>query len=92
MMNANTMKNRIEELKGLKAMADELQEEIKGYEEEIKAYMKENNLDEARIGDYKIRYKAVTSSRLDSKALKNELPEIAERFSKVNQYMRLYVS
>lgn len=37
MMNANTMKNRIEELKGLKAMADELQEEIKGYEEEIKA-------------------------------------------------------
>lgn len=54
--------------------------------------MKENNLDEARIGDYKIRYKAVTSSRLDSKALKNELPEIAERFSKVNQYMRLYVS
>ena len=56
MMNANTMKNRIEELKGLKAMADELQEEIKGYEEEIKAYMKKNNLDEARIGDYKIRY------------------------------------
>lgn len=32
--------------------------------------------------DWKISWKPVTSSRLDSKALKAALPEVAARFSK----------
>lgn len=32
--------------------------------------------------DYKITYKAVTSSRLDSKALKGDQPELYARYTK----------
>lgn len=38
--------------------------------------------EELRAGEYKITWKSVTSSRLDSKALKAAAPELVERFTK----------
>lgn len=41
---------------------------------------------------YKITWKAVTSSRLDSTALKKELPEVAARFLKTSTVRRFTVA
>ena len=62
------IKKKIEELRSLKAMAEELAAEITSIEDEIKAFMGDE--EEIRAGDYKVRYKTVRSSRFDSTAFK----------------------
>ena len=42
--------------------------------------------------DYKITWKAVTSSRFDSTAFKNAMPELAERFTKSSTSRRFTVA
>jgi predicted phage-related endonuclease len=42
--------------------------------------------------DWKATYKTVTSSRVDTSALKKELPEIAQRFSKTTTTRRFCVA
>ena len=43
-------------------------------------------------GSTKVIYKTVTSSKLDSKALKEEHPDIAEAYTKETQYKRFTVA
>lgn len=59
MMSNELMVKKIEELKGLKAMAYDLEMEIKYYEDEVKTDMLERGVEELRVGDYKVRYKTV---------------------------------
>ena len=47
---------------------------------------------QAQAGEYKITWKAVTSSRLDTVALKQALPEIAARFTKESTTRRFIVA
>ena len=64
----------------LKRMKEELDSDIVQIEDEIKAIM--GNEEMLVAGAYKVSWKPVTSSRLDSTALKKSLPDIAERFKK----------
>ncbi len=79
-MSTIEMDSKIKELRGLRRMADELQAEIDSLQDSIKAELTARNVDTLTGTDWKITWKAVTSSRLDSTALKKELPEIAARF------------
>ncbi len=92
MMSNELMVKKIEELKGLKAMAYDLEMEIKYYEDEVKTDMLERGVEELRVGDYKVRYKTVKSTRLDSKALKAEMPDLVARYSTENEYKRLTIA
>lgn len=92
MMSNELMVKKIEELKGLKAMAYDLEMEIKYYEDEVKTDMLERGVEELRVGDYNVRYKTVKSTRLDSKALKAEMPDLVARYSTENEYKRLTIA
>ncbi len=48
--------------------------------------------EEIRIGDYKVTYRTVKSSRLDGKSLKAELPDIAERYTVPTEYRRFAIA
>lgn len=48
----------------------------------MKAHMDTHNMDTLLGLDWRITWKPVTSSRLDSMVLKKELPDIAARFMK----------
>ena len=48
--------------------------------------------EEVTAGAYKITYKPVTSTRIDSKALRRELPEMAECFTKTSTVRRLIIA
>lgn len=50
------------------------------------------NTDELHGNTFKITWKPVTSSRLDSKALKAEAPELWNRYSKQTTSRRFLVS
>ena len=48
--------------------------------------------EEVRAGEYRITWKQVTSSRLDTVALKKSLPDVAERFTKQTTTRRFCVA
>ena len=81
-MSIDVMNPKVKELRELRRMADELAGEIESLQDEIKAEMTAREVDTLTGFDWKVTYKAVKSSRLDSKALKAELPEVAARYMK----------
>lgn len=81
-MSIIEMDSKIKELRELRRMADELQAEIDSLQDTIKAEMTARDVDTLAGTDWRATWKNVTSNRLDSTALKKELPEIAARFMK----------
>lgn len=81
-MSINEMEVRVNELRELRRMADELAGEITAIEDEIKAQMTAADTDELRGPAFKITWKAGTSSRLDSKALKADAPGLYAQYCK----------
>lgn len=91
-MSIIEMDSKIKELRELRRMADELAAEIEAIQDTIKAEMTAQGVDTLTGTDWKATWKAVTSSRLDSTALKKELPEIAARFMKQNTARRFVLA
>ncbi len=89
-MSNPAMEAKVHELMELKRMKEELDSEIVQIEDEIKAIMGNEEL--LIAGAYKISWKSVTSSRLDSTAPKKALPDIAERFMKSTTTRRFCVN
>ena len=85
------MNEKIKELRELRRMAEELQAEIDTIQDSIKAELTAQGVDELTGADWKITWKAVTSTRLDTAALKKALPDIAKRFSKTTTSRRFVV-
>ena len=81
---------KITELMELKRMRDELDAEIQAAEDEIKQAMGDD--DTLLSGPFKVTWKAITSSRLDSTALKKALPEIAAQFMKQTTTRRFSIN
>ena len=81
-MSMNELERKVEELRELRQMAEELNAEIAALEDSIKAHMTVTATDELHGQSFKITRKPVTTSRIDSKALKAEAPVLWERFSK----------
>lgn len=84
---SNTELNRkLRELKELKIMQDELQNEIDSLQDEIKGYMTAAQIDTLNVDVFKVTYKDVTSSRFDSAAFKKTHQEL------YNQYLKQTVT
>ena len=73
-MSINEMDSRVKELRELRCMADELAAEIESITDSIKADMDAEGVDTINGVDWKVTYKTVTASRLDTNALKKALP------------------
>lgn len=82
---------KVEALQELRRMQEELVAEIEAAQDEIKAYMTEQDTDSFTAGAFKVSWKAVTSSRFDSAAFKKAMPEVAERFMKSSTTRRFTV-
>lgn len=89
-MSTNEMENKIRELRQLQALVDEAEAEIEAIKDTIKAYMGDS--EELRVGEYKVTWKTVATSRLDSKALKAAFPDVAEQFTKTSTSRRFTVA
>ena len=88
----HTMKEKIEALRELMRMKEELEAEITALQDEIKAVMTAENVDTLRGTDYKVTWKAYQTSRIDSKALKADLPEIAAKYTKTTTARRFLIA
>lgn len=89
-MSITEMTSKVKELKSLQTLIEEAEAEAEALKDQIKAAMGDS--EEIRIGDYKVTYKTVKSSRLDGKSLKAELPDIAERYTVPTEYRRFAIA
>ena len=88
-MSNPTLEPKIKDLMELRRMREELDAEITSIEDEIKQAM--GNEETLIAGPFKVDWKTVISSRIDTVALKKALPEIAERFMKTTTTRRFCV-
>ena len=69
-------------------MQEEISETVEGLKDQIKAYMKENSLETLASDEHKATYKTVSSSRIDTTALRKAFPSMAEQFTKTTTSQR----
>lgn len=79
-MTTTEMVDKVHELRELKRMLAELEAEIEAVTDDIKAEMAAQDVETLSGIDWKVTYKSVTTSRLDTTALKKTLPDVAARF------------
>lgn len=91
-MSTNEINNRAKELKKLKAKAEQIADQIAAIEDEIKAEMETQGIEEMTAGVFKIRWVKVTSTRFDSAGFKKAMPELYGRFTKISETRRFSIA
>lgn len=89
-MSINEIEARARELRQLQALIEEAQAEAEAIKDAIKAAMGDS--ESIQAGEYRITWRAVTSSRIDTTALKKALPDVAERFTRETTTRRFCVA
>ncbi|MBR3752424.1 MAG: hypothetical protein IKK50_04755 [Ruminiclostridium sp.] len=89
-MSNTELTSKIKELRELQSLIEEAQAEAEAIRDLLKAHMGEQ--EELRAGEYKVTWKSVTSSRLDTAALKKALPDVALAFTKQTTTRRFVVA
>lgn len=78
--------------KELKTQMDKLKKELEQYEGFIKDFMICNNIEEQYVDDFiKVSYKEVSTNRIDSKKLKEHMPNVYEDFCTTTVSNRLTI-
>ena len=85
-MSINELEAKARELRQLQALIDEAQAEAEALKDTI------GDQDSIQAGEYRITRKAVTSSRIDTNALRKALPDVAKRFTKETTTRRFCVA
>lgn len=86
MTNINDMLNELAEYT---ALLEETKAVIAALQDEVKAYMADNNLDEvlSETG-HKATFRQVVSNRFDSTTMKKDLPDVYAMYLKQTTYKR----
>ena len=88
-MSTAEITSKVTELQELRRMAEELDAEITAIQDEIKNIMGDNEI--LTAGPYKVMYQFVTSSRLDTKAIQKDLPDVAAQYTRTTTTRRFTV-
>lgn len=91
-MSTNELTAKVKQIQELKRMQEEIAAELETLTDAVKAEMTERNTSEMVVDCFKVRWTTVKSSRLDTTAIKKELPEIAERYTKQTESRRFTIS
>ena len=89
-MSTNEMECKARELRQLQALIDEAKAEADAIKDALKAAM--GDAESVQAGEYKITWKAVTSARIDTGALRKALPDVAAAFTKESTVRRFCVA
>ena len=91
-MATNELISKLNDLAELRRLADDLDAEITAIQDEIKAHMAAAQTDTLTAGAFRVVWKSVTSTRLDTAALRRELPEVWREYGKTTTTKRFTVS
>jgi len=90
-MSTKDLEAKAREIRELKRMREEIDAEISALEDAIKAHMAATNADTLNAGEYKISWQIITSSRLDTAALRKSMPELVKLYTKTTTSRRFLV-
>lgn len=89
-MSIREIESKVKELRQLQALIEEAEQEAEAIKDAIKAHMGDS--EELRAGEYKVTWKTVTASRLDTAALRKAIPDVAAAFTKTTTTRRFCVA
>lgn len=89
-MSINEVESKIRELRQLQSLIEEAEVEAEAIKDALKAHMGDS--EELRAGEYKVTWKAVKSSRIDTTALRKALPDVAQAFTRETTTRRFCVA
>ena len=81
-MSTKEMTAKIEELKELEALMEEVKAEAEAIRDEIKQQMIAEDTEELTAGQYIVRWTSVLSNRFDTTAFKKVMPELYKAYTK----------
>ncbi|MGX7105601.1 YqaJ viral recombinase family nuclease [Globicatella sanguinis] len=87
----SSQKEKLVELGNVKAQIKELTQYQTEIENKLKNYMYENEADELLSDEFKVTWKETKRTSIDTKALKKEMPDVYEQYSKETTYKRFTV-
>lgn len=90
-MTKKELEIKVQELRSLKIMKEELENELKAVEHEIISYMTENELDTEITDTAKITYKPQSRTTLDKDKLKEIFGDDLKPYEKVSSYKVLRI-
>lgn len=79
-MSIHELEAKCRELREIQALIEEAQAEAEAIRDSIKAAIGDS--ESVQAGEYKITYKPVISSRIDTTALRKALPDVVEQYTK----------
>ena len=83
---------KAKEYREIQAMIKELEGEAEALKATMIAELEAQNTDTLQADVFTIKWTSYTSNRIDSTALKNELPEIAARYTRTTEAKRFQVA
>ena len=83
---------KVHELKKLKLAVSDMEKAITEIEAFIKAEMTAKDVSEMVVDVFKISWTPYTTTRIDTTALKSELPDIAARYTKTTESRRFSIT
>lgn len=85
-MTKTELENKVQELRSLKIMKEELENEVKAVEHEIISYLNEKRIDTEITHTAKITYKPQTRTTLDKEKLADILGDDLKPFEKTTSF------
>lgn len=73
-------------------MGEQIAATVDGLKDQLKQIMRESGVDTLTGTEHKASYKAVTSSRIDTSALKRDMPAVAAQYSRTTETRRFTFS
>lgn len=89
-MSTKELESKVRELRQLQALIEEAQAEAESIKDTIKAAMGDSEA--LQVGEYRITWKAVTTAKIDTSALRKALPDVAAAFTRETTTRRFCVA
>lgn len=91
-MSINEMESKIRELRSLQRLIEEAEQEMEAIKDGIKAQLTAQGVDELQAGEYRVTWKPVSTTRIDTKAFQQAFPEVAQAFARTTVARRFCVA
>ncbi len=91
-MSITELETKAREIRELRRMKEELEEEITSLEDKVKAEMTTRQVDEMVAGEYRIKWTPYQTSRFDAAAFKKDHEDLAAAYTKVTESRRFSIN
>lgn len=91
-MSINEIESKVRELRSLQRLIEEAQAEADAIKDTLKAQLTAQGVDELQAGEYRVSWKPVSTTRIDTKAFQQAFPEVAQGFAKTTITRRFCVA